>query len=541
MAAPQDFMATTLTWGNAICLLLGIWLAYTAGLCVQRTWLSPISHIPGPRLAKLTGYYEFYYDVVLGGQFTFKLLELHKVYGPVVRISPWEVHVADHDFHSQLYTGTARPRQKCASWTKQFGAPHSTLATVDHNHHQMRRNALNPFFSTQTVHRLQSVVEERADALLDALVKYAKSHQGKPLNVMYPFSAFTYDVINEYSFSKCAHLIEKEDFGAAVTDSMLKGTHMRPFIKHVSWALTLISCLPKSISGRCMPGWGEFFNMKNGILDQIREIDASLSDTDKWHQDPLQQPTIFHDLLSSKVLPPQEKSPARLAQEGQILVQGGTLTTSWVISLAVFHLLHRPAMLAKLRDELFAAIPDPDKTVPLSQLENLPYLRAVVKESLRLGIGTSGRLPRIATHETLTCTDHATGEEWQLPPGTVVSMSPYMTVMDDSIFYHARGFIPERWLEAAASGDRLDKYLVIFGGGARDCLGMALAKAEVFIALAKLFRRWGGNDNGDRRPGDVGVFKIFEAEVKDCEMASDYYVPIPYKGNRGLRFVLEPC
>jgi hypothetical protein len=56
----------------------------------------------------------------------------------------------------------------------------------------MRRNALNPFFSTQTVHRLQSVVEERADALLDALVKYAKSHQGKPLNVMYPFSAFTY-------------------------------------------------------------------------------------------------------------------------------------------------------------------------------------------------------------------------------------------------------------------------------------------------------------------------------------------------------------
>lgn len=350
------------------------------------------------------------------------------------------------------------------------------------------------------------------------------------------------DVINEHSLRKGTYLLEKEDFGAAVTDSMLKGTHIQPFIRHISWALPLINCLPESVSGRVIPGWGEFFNTKNDILDQIREIDASLSDTDTWCQDPsLPAPTIFHDLLSSKVLPPQDRTPTRLSQEGQILVQGGTLTTSWVISLAVFHLLHRPATLAKLRDELFDAIPNPDETVPLSMLENLPYLRAVVKESLRLGIGTSGRLPRITINETLTCTDDATGEEWQLPAGTVVGMSPCMTVMDDSVFYHARGFIPERWLEAAASGDRLDKYLVIFGGGARNCLGMALAKAEVFLALAKLFRRWGGNDDGDSRPGDMGVFKIFEAEVKDCEMASDYFIPIPYKGSKGLRFVLELC
>lgn len=363
------------------------------------------------------------------------------------------------------------------------------------------------------------------------------------------------DVINEHSLSKSTHLLEKDDFGAAVTDSMLKGTHIQPFLKHVSWALPLINRLPESVSTRIIPGWGEFLNMKNGILDQIRDIDASLSDTDRWCQDPKQPapaPTIFHDLLASNVLPPKERTPTRLAQEGQILVQGGTLTTSWVISLAVFHLLHRPATLAKLRDELFAAIPDPDETVPLGMLENLPYLQAVVKESLRLGIGTSGRLPRIAARETLTCIDDATGEEWQLPAGTVVSMSPCMTVMDDSIFYHARGFVPERWLDGAApSGDRLDKYLVIFGGGAaaaasasvgtttRDCLGSALARAEVFLALAKLFRRWGGNDNGDARPGDVGVFKIFEAEAKDCEMASDYYIPIPYKGSKGLRFVLE--
>lgn len=64
---------------------------------------------------------------------------------------------------------------------------------------------------------------------------------------------------------------------------------------------------------------------------------------------------------------------------------------------------------------------------------------------------------------------------------------------------------------------------------------MALAQAELFLMLAKFFRRWGGggivdgSDEGDRRPGDVGVIKIFETTVRDCQMASDYFIPMPYK------------
>lgn len=270
--------------------------------------------------------------------------------------------------------------------------------------------------------------------------------------------------------------------------------------------------------------------MKNDILNQIGEI-KSTENTEKWQLD-VNHRTIFHELLSSKQLPPHEKTTARLAQEGQILVQGGTLTTSWTLSLAAFHLLNKPSTLRKLRDELFAALPDKDEVVSLAKLENLPYLRAVVKESLRHGIGTSGRLPRMAPDETLVCRDPATGKEWRLPPNSIVSMSPYMTVMDAEIFTDPTGFHPERWLE---DGERLEKHLVIFGGGSRNCLGMALAHAELFLMLAKLFRRWGsggvigGSAEGDRRQGDVGCLKIFETTPRDCQMAADYFIPIPYK------------
>lgn len=67
----------------------------------------------------------------------------------------------------------------------------SNLATTEHNLPKLRRSALNPFFSTQTVRNLQPVIEERVDALLDAFQNYAEVSNGQPLDVMYPFSALT--------------------------------------------------------------------------------------------------------------------------------------------------------------------------------------------------------------------------------------------------------------------------------------------------------------------------------------------------------------
>ncbi|PHH73159.1 hypothetical protein CDD82_5621 [Ophiocordyceps australis] len=530
-----------LSWDQLVCLIASVCLIYALCLSVFRLWMSPISHIPGPRLAAMTQFYEFYYDVVLGGQYTFKIGDLHRQYGPVIRINPWEVHVLDPDFHAEIYGSSTKPRNKWNFYAKQFGAPYSSLATIDHHHHKIRRNALNHFFSTQSVRNLQPVLEERVNVLLDALVRYAHKQSGRPLNIMYPFSAFSNDVINEYAFARCGHLIEKDDFGSEVTESLLKGTHMGVVIKHANWALSLVNSLPESMSGRWIPGWGGFLKMKKDIVGQISEIKEA-EDMDKWQLD-ASHATIFHELLSSPLLPAEEKTPERLAQEGQILVQGGTLTSSWTLTMAAFHLIHRPETLRKLRDELFEAIPNPDEVVPLAKLENLPYLRAVVKEALRHNIGTSGRLPRIAPDETLVYRDTKTGKSWSLPPGTVVSMSPYHVVMNEQHFSDPLGFHPERWL--SSEGETLDRHLHIFGGGTRICLGMALAYAELYLLLAKLFRRWGGggtvngSDQGDRRPGDIGVLKIYESTPRDCQMASDYFVPIPYKGSKGLRFVLE--
>lgn len=62
-----------------VAITLGI--CYTISLSVYRLYFSPIAKFPGPKLAALTRWYEFYYELVQKGQFTFHIQELHKIYG----------------------------------------------------------------------------------------------------------------------------------------------------------------------------------------------------------------------------------------------------------------------------------------------------------------------------------------------------------------------------------------------------------------------------------------------------------------------------
>lgn len=63
---------------SAFALLLLLSAAY--GI-VSRLVLSPIAKFPGPKLAALSFWYEFYYDVIQGGRYTWKIRELHDKYG----------------------------------------------------------------------------------------------------------------------------------------------------------------------------------------------------------------------------------------------------------------------------------------------------------------------------------------------------------------------------------------------------------------------------------------------------------------------------
>ena len=75
-------MAMISVWAS---LVVASWLLplYLLGLLVYRLYLSPLAKFPGPTLAAATLWYEYYYDVVKRGRYTWKINDLHARYGAV--------------------------------------------------------------------------------------------------------------------------------------------------------------------------------------------------------------------------------------------------------------------------------------------------------------------------------------------------------------------------------------------------------------------------------------------------------------------------
>ncbi len=246
------------------------------------------------------------------------------------------------------------------------------------------------------------------------------------------------------------------------------------------------------------------------MTNQAAEIIDNHSDTKQQ-----EKVSIFHELLDSD-LPPSDKTVARLADEATSLVAAGQVTTAFYLKSTAFHLITNPEILAKLKAELVEAMPNPDMLAPQAKLESLPYLRAVVLEGFRRSHGVPHRLQRISPDAPLQYQD------WIIPPGTPVGMSAIFMHDNPEKFPDPHTFRPERWL---GGGDRLEKYLVNFSKGTRQCLGMNLAYAEIYLTLAAVFRRF--------------EFELFETTREDVEVYHDFFNPQPKLGSKGVRVMVK--
>jgi cytochrome P450 len=247
------------------------------------------------------------------------------------------------------------------------------------------------------------------------------------------------------------------------------------------------------------------------------------------------QTTIFHEILNSD-LPEREKSTVRLWQDGQVTVIAGTLTTAAALSEITFHLLQQPEHLKKLREELANAISDPANLPPVAKLEQLPYLTAVIKEGLRLSNGVCTRLQRIATQETLVYNakipDEKGGKkekQFVLKSGIPLSMTGMLIHLSPEYFPNPTEFRPERWIENPS----LDKYLVPFTRGTRQCIGINLAYAEIYLTLATIFGQYGSSEV--RYPSDKGWLELYETTYRDLEIIGDCVTPVYRPESKGVR------
>ncbi|KAK1144850.1 hypothetical protein N8T08_004863 [Aspergillus melleus] len=486
-------------------------LAYFLILGVYRLTLHPLAKFPGPKLAAFTQWYETYYEFFKqpGGQFLFHYRKLHEEYGPIVRISPFEVHIQDSAFFEEMFS-QSHQWDKLKHLEHRFNNATGTFPTPEHEAHRHRRAALNPFFSKRAISGAAQMMQEQLGNLCLRLSREYKGTR-KVLRLDWMWGCIASDIIVRYCFDRGYGFLEAPDFSSPFIQALfdlLDGVHL---VTQFPWVATVFNALPEKVAEAMQPGLKSVNHYNKEMRNQIADILDSRA-TSKASD----RKTVFNALLESD-LPPQEVTLNRLQHEAITVIGAGFETTKYALTVASFHIINTPSIYLRLRRELDAAIPDPNHIPSLSELEKLPYLTACIQECVRLSYGVSQRASRVSDHITLTY------KSYVIPPGTIISMDNYSVSHDESIFPDSYTFRPERWLgdPLAPDGRKLTRYLVSFGRGTRSCLGINLAYAEMYIAMANIYRNF--------------EFELFETDRSAVDCYRDMFLPHGKPGTQGVR------
>ncbi|XP_047056025.1 cytochrome P450 71A1-like [Lolium rigidum] len=158
----------------------------------------------------------------------------------------------------------------------------------------------------------------------------------------------------------------------------------------------------------------------------------------------------------------------------------GTDTTSTAMEWAIAELIAHPHSMRKLQDELRAVVGDADQhVVTEDHLDKLRYLKAVVKETLRLHPPIPLLVPREPPNDAEILGYH-------IPARTRVVINAWAIGRDSASWDRAEEFMPERFLESAVDYRGQDFELIPFGAGRRGCPGVGFAVPTVEMALASL-------------------------------------------------------
>lgn len=195
-------------------------------------------------------------------------------------------------------------------------------------------------------------------------------------------------------------------------------------------------------------------------------------------------PEKYHDFVSELIkakddIEGNEFSDQDIKDQVVTMLLAGHDTTSAAVSFGILRLSHERAAVKNLHEEL-DRLPESylwDEAL----LEACPYLDALVHEILRLhaSIWILGRELK----------EDLISDGYLIPAGTSIQVSQYLMHRHPAYWNQPEAFIPERFMGEQAKNRHPFSFFP-FGGGARTCIGMHIARAEIRIILANFFRHF---------------------------------------------------
>ncbi|KAK9469063.1 cytochrome P450 [Lipomyces arxii] len=447
-------------------LLFAVIVVGTIIWCVIRK--SELYRVPGPPITAVT-------DLWILWQ-TYKerrnrlVHDLHLRYGPIVRLSPHEVAIADPGYLKQVYINNF-DKSDFYFLFGNYGVQNAFSALTKEDHAPKRR-VVHQLYSKSavTVPSAEASMRERLDRAAGYFDDSASTRES--VDILKLFRCVSMDVVTAFQYGN-------ENGTDFIRNDKERDLILGLFkVQTDSWFV-----------GSYLPKLAQYLAPK-------KAIDSAIF-TDKWNLENMKRSGLPEDTVSGR-LRKSGFTEIQTASEIEDHVVAGHETSAVAMTYLLWHLALHPEIQKKLQDELkgvlVAGSDIPSASIPpFKEVDKLPYLTAVLQETLRLYSPIPGAQPRLSPPEGFwyspsSPTYGQKSLKYFIPGGTIVSLQAWTIHRDPNVFADPQKFDPERWINSPQ--DRLhimNRSFFAFGSGIRMCLGMNLAMEDMKLVIAYIF------------------------------------------------------
>ncbi|EXJ54841.1 uncharacterized protein A1O5_12907 [Cladophialophora psammophila CBS 110553] len=447
-------------------------VVFLLAVFVYRAVFHPLARIPGPTLAAVTGNWRNYH--YFAGTWHKDILDLHRRYGRVVRIAPNEVSVVDAAALKQLYGhGTSAIKTSWYDvWTIPGAGPAFFAVTNPHLHGKLRKR-VSAAYSMSAILRYEQYIQSCLDLCMWKFKTFAD--EGRVEDLAEWLTALAFDIVGEIAYGKkFGHLKTGKDV-FNMRGSIAKAFYLMANSGHF-WGQLF------PINNSLIQSMATMLGGKNPLVEMQRYAEGRVN-ARKQGKDEVGREDMLAHFVRMKSL-----DGTGLADQGEVLVEAmniigaGADTTSVGMSACLYYLGMHPDAYNRLQADVNKFYESENLSAPITyhQTQQIPFLKAVVMESLRLFPSIMYQLLRISPGIVI--------DKKYIPAGYDIGISPMAQNRDQAVYGpDANEFRPERWLQSDEIVATYERYNMTFGGnGPRTCVGKNIALVEIHKLVAQL-------------------------------------------------------
>ncbi|GAB4850680.1 hypothetical protein Ancab_039905 [Ancistrocladus abbreviatus] len=341
---------------------------------------------------------------------------------------------------------------------------------------EMRSLVVLHVLSHRRVRSFHAVRAEEIALMIEKIARFSPS----PMNLSEMFMTLTNDVVCRVAFGK---KYSGEEVGAVVFKKVLKeftellgGFYLGDFIPWLAW-IHKVNGLDAKVE-RSFENFDEFIEgiVREHCCDNERNVEAN------------QKGSMIKDLVDV-LLEAQRDNLVGFPMERESIKAiildvfgAGTDTTSVLLEWAMTELLRHPWIMKELQIEIREVVGSKVEILE-DDLQKMKYLKAVIKETLRLHPPVPLLLPRESTKDVKI-------NGYDIATGTQVIVNAWAIHRDPSSWEEPKKFRPERFLDSTVDFKGQDFQFIPFGAGRRSCPGIAFAIVIAELTIANMMHKF---------------------------------------------------